>query len=428
MKVFITIISLLVSQFSLFGQVQINQDSSQINSLKPLNTNKSNGFLDKFELHGYGALNYFRYNWETDTAKRNDIDLERFVLEPTIHLSDKFGINAEIEIEHGGTGAAVEFDRFEEFGEFEYEIEKGGEVILEQLNLEWNYNPYLNLKAGRIKVPFGLYYAFDEPVDYFTPTITETESHLLPTSWTEFGFSIFGKLGHSKKLKYVVGLVTGLDNSAFSSSTWIKRGNQKRFETVNAEDWAGVLRLDYALNDKLLIGCSGYFGNSTDNRPKPDIKVPGYVGLAEFHTVFDYGIIQAKALIMYGNLSNAEKISIANRNLSNNLNVKRTPVASSVLGAYAELGIDLLKFGRQNNTGKEDKLILYGRFDYYDSMYETEGTIFNNPRWERKVWGAGLNYQPIEELVFKLYYTSRKFGIPVRNLENTLMLGFGFEF
>ena len=414
---------MITTFFTIMVSAQV-RDTIYISTLTNSKSNTSS-ILNKLELHGYGTLNYFNYNWQTDTTKRNDIDLERFVLEPSFIFSPKLKLNAELEIEHGGTGAAVEFDRFEEFGEFEYEIEKGGEIILEQLNLEWNYRPNLNFKIGRLKVPVGLYYAYDEPIDYFTPTIAETEAHLLPTSWTEFGISAFGKLGKTQKLRYAISLVTGLDNSAFSSSTWIKRGNQKRFETVNAENWAGVLRLDYSFNDKLSIGASAYYGNSTDNRPKPDIKVPGYVGIIDIHAVFNFGIIQGKALLMYGSLSNAEKISIANRNLSNNLNVKRTPVGSSVLGAYIEIGSDIFKAFKSNTT---QSLILYVRSDYYDSMYETEGSIFNNPRWERQIWGLGLNYQPIEELIFKAYYTSRKFGIPIKNLENTLMLGFGFAF
>ena len=418
----------LVSLYSsLNAQSNKQVDSSAFNTHNRIN--KILNAFDHFSIEGYGSVNHNNYKWQTDTAKRNDIDLERFVLEPTFRFSKNLKLNAELEIEHGGTGTAVEFDRFEEFGEFEFEIEKGGEVNLEQLNIEWNYNEMVNLKAGRIKVPVGFYYQFDEPVDYFTPTVSEVESHLLPTSWTEFGISIYGKLGKNKKLNYVVGIVNGLDNSAFSSSTWIKRGNQQRFETVNAVDWSGVLRLEYEFNDHLHIGTSGYFGNSTDNRPKPDLKVPGYVGIVELHTAIEFEFLEAKALILYGRLSNAKDISDANRNLSNNLNVKRTPVGSSVLGAYCEIGTDLLNIlhpGRA--TVHQDKMMLYGRVDYYDTMYTTEGNIFNNPRWERQVWGIGLNYQPIKELIIKTYYSSRKFGIPQRNLENTFTLGFGFAF
>ena len=41
-------------------------------------------------------------------------------------------LEAELEFEHGGTGITMEFDKLEEFGEFEMEVEKGGEVIVEK--------------------------------------------------------------------------------------------------------------------------------------------------------------------------------------------------------------------------------------------------------------------------------------------------------
>ncbi|HMS53551.1 MAG TPA: hypothetical protein PKD56_14560, partial [Chitinophagales bacterium] len=77
----------------------------------------SNTFLEKlsrFSLSGYGAMNYYNYNWQTDSVKRNAIDNERFVLEIGYRWNNKIKLNTEIEFEHGGTGVEVEFDRFEE--------------------------------------------------------------------------------------------------------------------------------------------------------------------------------------------------------------------------------------------------------------------------------------------------------------------------
>jgi hypothetical protein len=48
----------------------------------------------------------------------------------------EYGLEAELEVEfeHGGTGSALELE-YEEFGEFEQEVEKGGEVLVEELSL-----------------------------------------------------------------------------------------------------------------------------------------------------------------------------------------------------------------------------------------------------------------------------------------------------
>ena len=36
--------------------------------------------LNTFGLEGYGVVNYFAYDWETDPARPNAVDLERIVL------------------------------------------------------------------------------------------------------------------------------------------------------------------------------------------------------------------------------------------------------------------------------------------------------------------------------------------------------------
>ena len=77
-------------------------------------------------INGYGAMNYYYFNWDTDSLKRNSIDNERFIIELRHQWLNKIALNAEIEFEHGGTGAEFDFYRFEEFGEFEFDITKGG--------------------------------------------------------------------------------------------------------------------------------------------------------------------------------------------------------------------------------------------------------------------------------------------------------------
>ncbi|MBX7151572.1 autotransporter outer membrane beta-barrel domain-containing protein [bacterium] len=383
--------------------------------------------IKKFHLRGYGTMNYFAFDWQTDPQKRNVIDLERLTLYPSYKLNERMKIESEIEIEHGGTGVTMEFDKFEEFGEFETEIEKGGEVKLEQMNFVYQYRPYLNFRIGRFKLPIGLNSQLDEPSEYFTTTRNETESSIIPTNWYENGIQIFGSL--AQNWKYTFSLVNGLDATGFSSSSWIVRGQQLRFENVNAEDMAINGRLDYAWGTENLIGVSAYYGNSTHNRPKPDITVDGHVSIIESHVALEYEPVIFRSMVILGHLENADKISEANRNLSNNLNVKRSPIGSQALGYYIEAGLELFDFlhyvGGEHPTDSE--LILFGRYEFYDTMYKTSGNIFNNPRWERKVYTAGLNYQPLKKyIVFKTQYSMRKLGISQN--ENTFSLGMGFEF
>lgn len=390
--------------------------------------------LEKFSLSGYGAMNYYNFNWQTDTAKRNAIDNERFILELGYHWNPKIKLKTEIEFEHGGTGVDVEFDRFEEFGEFEYEVSKGGEVKIEQMNLDFVLNRHINLQVGRLKVPFGMMFERDEPTDYLTASVSETETAILPENWTENGIMFHGKFGNSGQWHYHLGVVNGLDGSAFNSANWIKRGNQLRFELVNAEDFAVASRFDYKPNKHFLTGISLYGGNTSNNRPKPDLHINTPVGIGEFHFRYKNNLFNISGMFLYGVLGNSEALSNQNRNLSNALNVKRTPVGAAAMGTYLEAGIAIL--GRQGiiRSASVNECMLYGRFDYYDTMQETQGLIFNNPRWQRQTITAGAVYRIIDEIHLKAQYSVRKVGAPAPTsihggtLEKTFVCGFAFEF
>ncbi|MBP7274281.1 MAG: hypothetical protein KA974_10585 [Saprospiraceae bacterium] len=391
--------------------------------------------LNRFSLSGYGAMNYYNFKWQTDTVKRNAIDNERFILDFGYRWTDAIKLNAEIEFEHGGTGSDIEFDRFEEFGEFEFEISKGGEVLLEQMNLEFAIGKNHTLKVGRVKVPFALMFKRDEPTDYLTAVISEMETQILPENWTENGFLLRGDFGKKKQWLYHIALINGLDNSAFNSANWIKRGNQRRFEMVNAENFAICTRLDYSFNENFIIGFSAYGSSTTSgNRPKPDLKIQSPIGLGDIHFLYNVNPLRLSLMAFVGALGNSEALSNQNRNLSNNLNVKRTPVGAAALGGFLEVGVVALgSYGLiLKNHNKE--CVFYGRFDYYDTQYKTEGIIFNNSRWERQTWSVGAVYKIINQVHFKAQYSRRIVGAPAptsinggRN-EYTFIGGFAFEF
>jgi opacity protein-like surface antigen len=381
-------------------------------------------YQSTFELHGYGTFNYFVYDWKTDPYRRNAIDLERLVLYPVVHLAPQVLLRAEIEFEHGGTGVTMEFDRFEEFGEFEQEVEKGGEVILDQLHVQVELEPEINFRVGRIRLPVGVLAYEHEPTEYFTTTRPEMETSLIPSIWYENGIEMYGHILAVGALEYHLLIVNGLDATGFSSATWVRRGIQKRFEFVNAEDFAFVAGLQYAPTPSLAFGGSVYYGNSANNRPKPDLNVDAHVGVYEGHAVVKADNFELRAMGMYGSLENADLVSQANRNLSNNLNVKRTPVGSAAAGASVESGYDILSFLGEYKAS----VFAFLRLEYYDSMARVKGDVFDNPRWERRVWTAGMNYKPLQNLVVKGQYSQRRLESGPPNIENTFSVGVGFEF
>ena len=381
---------------------------------------------DRFSVSGYGVINYAHFDWDLDPGRRAAIDVERFVIAPKYRINDTIRLESELEFEHGGTGSTMEFDKFEEFGEFETEIEKGGEIIVEKLAAVFSFQPTFNLRVGHIIVPIGLVSKRHRPQHYFTTTRPEGETHLIPTIWHETGIEVFGVLG---ALKYQAQIVNGLDSTGFSSRHWIVPGHQLRFETANAEAPAFVGRLDYAFHENAVLGISGYYGDTAANRPKPDVDFDAHVEIVSLHGFYEQHGVKIRGLFLWGALENAHLLSKVNRTLSNNLNVKRTPIGSTALGWYIEAGYDILSFFRQpNRRMKHHVLDVFARYDFYDTMASVEGIIFDNPRWKRTVWTFGINYHVHPQLVFKGHYGLRRLATTDQNRENTFALGLGFQY
>lgn len=390
--------------------------------------------LSRMNFEAYGSMNYYHFDWQTDSTRRDAIDNELLVAEFTYAWTDKIRGKAEIEFEHGGTGSSLEFDRFEEFGEFEFDISKGGEVLVEELNIAFDLGKNYTLQVGRLRVPFGASFTTDEPVDYLTATYSEMEAQILPRSWTENGIALEGYIGAARKIKFHTAIINGLDGTGFNSANWIKRGHQLRFETINAENFAFCARLDFSPAPQFTGGISLYGGNTTNNRPKPDLKVDAPLGIGELHFSYHPEKFSFRGMVLFGALGNSEALTNQNRNISNNLNVKRTPVGASALGAFAEIAVPVIKRNTASNRSIYNaSVVVYGRWDFYDTMHSTQGQIFNNPRWARTSYTAGGVWKIIDDIHVKAQYTLREVGAPAPTsvnggtIENNFILGLAFE-
>jgi hypothetical protein len=362
-----------------------------------------------FNLRGYGAVNYYNNDFDTNPNEKNKIDPERLNLYLDYHFNSKIALKTEIEFEHGGTGSTIELEAFEEGGEFEQEIESGGEVKLEQIYIDFKIKPYLNVKAGRFKVQFGLAQNLDTPDEYFTSYRPEMENQLLPLGWYETGIDIYGSFWKGK-LKYHVAFVNGLDGTGFNSQNFIRDGHQTRFEMMNAENFAITTRLDYKFgkHKNTFVGFSTYYGNSSGNRPKNDIDVDAFVTMLEGHLSYNEHPFRLATTAIWGNLRNSDIVSFFNANLSNNLGVKRTPVAKNAFGFSAEFGYDILPHLIQNP--KQMMLYPFVRYDFYDTMHKVEQGITDNPRWERNVVTGGFNWFVHPKIIVKAHYSERRLG------------------
>ncbi|MCL4245148.1 MAG: hypothetical protein KJ002_08480 [Candidatus Dadabacteria bacterium] len=199
------------------------------------------GYADRlFSWYGYGPDQTRPGGSGSDN--RLEFDLTRFVLELEGEMFAGLGFEAEIEFEHGGTGSTFEIE-YEEFGEYEQEIEKGGEVYVEELYLYKKFSDWGKLKAGRFYLAFGLMSFLSKPTDYLAARRPESETMVLPAVWDEMGVSFQYYATDSLNLTFQV--VNGLDSTGFGSLNWIRGGHQGKFETIKATGLAMVGRIDY---------------------------------------------------------------------------------------------------------------------------------------------------------------------------------------
>lgn len=383
--------------------------------------------VGRLQWSGYATLNYQRYDFFENAQsirgqRRGRADLERFVLAPRYDFGKGWSFHAEIEFEHGGTGTTVEYEA-EEAGEFESEIEKGGEVVLEHAYLQFLGSPGLNWRFGELIIPFGMINSHHHPSQYFTIERSLAETSLIPSVWHETGIEAFGSFG---KLRYQVQLVTGLDSTAFSGYGFVSEGMQSRLEFRDASDPAFVARVDYGLAPGVLVGASYYYGDSRRNRARRNLDVSADLAMAELHARYERGPWTLRTQYLSARLQNADRVAQANLRTFNGglLGVSRSPVGSRARSFFVEGGFDLLSLWK----GRDDRLDLFARYETWDTHAGTIGTTSRNPRYDRAARTVGVNYRPQPGLVFKAEYSRRSTEAAIANRQSVYGLALGVEF
>ncbi|MBE6204851.1 MAG: hypothetical protein IKK27_01185 [Alistipes sp.] len=391
---------------------------SEAPSNNEVQTTQSSEKPSRLTIGGYGEAVYTRnffsdkYLRYTDAGTYKDdkshgrFDLPHVVLWLGYDFGRGWSLGTEIEFEHGGTESAVEIEE-EEAGEYESEVERGGEVALEQfwINKAW-LGGKINLKMGHIIVPVGATNMYHMPTEFFTNYRPEGESTIMPCTWHETGVSLWGEVG---KWRYEVMLLPGLDSDRFGRQTWVAGGAGSPYEFKIANSYAGAFRVDNFSVKGLRLSLSGYVGNSfrntlsvTANDKYKDVK--GTVAIGSFDFCYDAHDLIVRGNFDYGHLTDSELITKYNMSMRNDSPSPKQAIGSDAISAGVEAGYDLFGIG-DNAKLNGQSLYLFGRYEYYDSMYKTEGTIQDSAWCGRQRVAVGLNYRPISDIVIKAEYS-----------------------
>ncbi len=400
---------------------------------------------NRFRFGGYGemvanfkdyGINRF-YGHKEGNAKQNHntISIPRFVLAFDYKFTQKWILGAEIEFEYGGTGTSYELENTEN-GEYETEVEKGGEVALEQFHITRMIVPEFNIRAGHLIVPIGLTNAHHEPINFFGSSRPEGETTIIPCTWHETGIEFLGKFGKDyATFDYEAMIVTGLNANGFDRNKWVRGGKQGLFEGDNFTSPAYVARLNYTGVPGLRLGGSIYYcpntGANSDKLITYDEigRIP--VTIYSLDAQYTNKYVTARANYLSGNIAHADQLGAKNGKLSNKSGYSRTtPIAKRAVSYNAEVGLNLKSIV---GGGKNFPVIYpFAQYEYYNSQEKGEGMDVMDARCQVSKWNFGLNWRALPNLVVKADYTTRQigtakvFGTGSYNSENEFGIGIAY--
>ena len=411
-----------------FGKVTA-QEKSSVQEEKSSYTEE----YDKFRFGGYGEMaasykdydfNRFKHSSGSPKRNRGETSIPRFVLAFDYKFSPKWILGSEIEFEYGGTGVAREIEWFEENGEYETEIEKGGEVALEQFHITRLINKHINVRFGHMILPVGLTNTHHEPINFFGVYRPEGETTILPSTWHETGVAIFGEVG---KFDYEFQVVNGLDPQGFRSEDWISNGKQGAFEISNFTSPAFVGRINYNGVKGLRVGVSAYYNKTAKNGTKPDrnneYDFPVTIFTADMQYKSPKNNLIVRANAVYGQLGASAALSTINNSSSGASGYPNTTVAKNAVSYAAEAGYNIGVFWGP----KAPRIYPFMRYEYYNPMEKVESSSqLADKRFQSSVITAGLNYYALPNLVIKADYSNRRIAWGKYNNENTVSVGIAY--
>lgn len=348
---------------------------------------------------GYGELVYRNFSRTLENGTRSDAsdeaDLQRAVLYFGYKFNDHFLFNSEVEFEHAVTAS-----------------DKDGETEVEFAYGDYLWKPQANFRAGVVLMPVGLLNEYHEPTVFLGVRRNGVETAIIPTTWREVGFGVYGEAGPWRYRTYVT---NGLDASRFAADG-LGEGSGEGSH-AKAEDPAWVGRLDFIGVPGLLVGGSAFTGDTGQGLLNPDGKrIGGRMTLYEGHVDWRWRGLQLRALGVRSHVDDVAEINGA-------LGLEGAEgIGKAQDGAYAEVGYDLLSL----RPGSKQRFIPFVRVEKYDTQSEVPAGFERDPANDVHAVTFGFNYYPIDQLVLKTSF------LRVRNEaktgQNEFQIGLGYVF
>ena len=347
-------------------------------------------------LAGYGEMLYQNFAEETQSGvasgKKSQLDFLRAILYAGYRFNDRFVFNSEIEFEHSTTS-------------------RGGEVSVEFAYLDYIINKNFTLRGGLVLVPMGITNEFHEPTAFLGARRSETETHIIPTTWRENGFGVLGSAG---KFSYRALLLAGLNASGFSAEG-IRSGRQSGAKSI-AADMAFVGRVDYAVVPGIMLGGSIYTGNSGQGQYVENGRNFGIrTNIGEVH-----GQIQMRGFDVAALYARSSIDDVADLNRLRGISGINSP-GELLQGGYVQASYNLL-----SQRSESMRLSPYYRFEKLDSQAAVPQGFVSDPARNRKYHTAGIEFRPIPNIAIKADYQWAQNGANTGTNQFNINMGYSF--
>lgn len=422
-------------------KTELSIDSSDDNKENEAKVSKLAKALSRFSIGGYGeavlSRNFYsqHFNRYQDPATyKNDGSHGRFDLpHVTLNLGYDFGhgwtMGMEIEFEHGGTESAVEIDA-DEAGEYEAEVERGGEVALEQFWINKAFwGGKFNIKAGELIIPVGEINAYHMPNNFFSVYRSEGEAKMLPNTWHQVGVSLWGRL---PQWRYEAIFTSGLDAERFGHDCYVHYGAASPYEYKLGNVYAGAVRVDNYSVPGLRLSLSGYYGYTFKNTERKIggnyNNVHGALSIGSFGFELNRWNWIVRGNATYSHLDDASVMTafmnqFPKHNQQDGSPSKHSPIASNAYSVGIEAGYDI--FSQIRSLANKQKLYVFGRYEDYNTY--AAGVAKESCAYDHvKRMGFGVNYSPVKQIIIKGEY-SKRFLPKAYNNEPSLSLGITFN-
>lgn len=335
--------------------------------------------------------------------KNSEADFYRLVTYLGYKFSDKIVFNSELEFEHAtndGIGGQTG--------------DSGGEFAVEFATLDFLHDPAFNSRAGLVLIPLGFVNEIHEPPFFYGVKRPDVERYIIPSTWREMGFGVFGEIEAGGKLEYKSYLVNGLRASRFSEQgirDGRQSGNKAQFEDIA---WTGRLDFSPERIPGLLVGGAMFMGNSGQNEEFSGERPDVFTLIGETHAQYKASQLELRALAVWGNIDDADLLSAQSG----------TTIPEEIQGWYLEAAYDILPHFVGDSS---QSLAPFIRYESYNTQSDVPSAYQPNLSLDKRLFTLGLNYKPHRQVVLKLDYRNYEVEGP-KPTADELNLGLGVVF